>query len=69
MSEEKKLGDWKFTKDVCESVKFRCATWYKSYVTGSIHGWRRSHSTYREAADSKIASSLRSLPSLLFNVI
>ena len=39
----------------------------KSYVTGSIHGWSRSHFIYRVAADSKSVSSLRSLPQLPLN--
>ena len=37
-------------------------------MTGSIRGWGRSHLTCsRVAADSKSASSLRSLPQLLLN--
>ena len=43
---------------------------YRFYMTGSIHGWSRSHLTYsiyRVAADSKSASSLHSLPQLLLN--
>ena len=42
----------------------------RPYVTGSIHGWSRSHLTYfRVAADSKSASSLHSLPQLLLNFL
>ena len=40
----------------------------RSYVTGSIRGWSRSHLTYiTVAAGSKSASSLRSLPQLQLN--